>query len=79
MLALIPVIIPGSDTAAHPVRRHLLSGPCVLLFILYPDLCDLLTVVSRIETPGVEGDEVKIVDSVRLCLARIGFELGLDI
>lgn len=61
------------------IHRLLLSGNCGLLFSLYPDLCDLLVAVSQVEDGAIPGsDESKISDSVRLCLGRIGFELGFE-
>jgi hypothetical protein len=53
----------------NEVQRGLIGGRCGLLFVLYPNLCDLV---------GIEGGDAKVREMARLCLGRIGFELGLD-
>lgn len=84
-LHLIKSILPLPDTKrtlrlliVDELQKVILSGSCAMLFSLYRNLCDLLAAVTRVEATSVDSDEGKITDSVRLCLSRIGFELGLE-
>jgi hypothetical protein len=67
------------------LRSHVLKGASAHLFILYTPLCDILCAVAKSGrgggpsggVSGADGDEEKVIDLIRDCLARIGQEIGM--
>ncbi|KAJ3225645.1 hypothetical protein HK099_006478 [Clydaea vesicula] len=75
---LINAIFKFENETKNKIKKEILSGPCALLFSLYFDLIDLLSVVSKSGVNNSNGDEEIIVDSVKNCLRRVGKEFGLE-
>ncbi|KAJ1536482.1 hypothetical protein HK096_010411, partial [Nowakowskiella sp. JEL0078] len=61
----------GNET--NSIRSHIFAGQSAHIFYLYPVLCDCLSVVAR-----HRSDEEKLVDAIRICLSRVGRELGVE-
>ncbi|KAI9202905.1 uncharacterized protein BJ171DRAFT_512568 [Polychytrium aggregatum] len=62
------------DLKVSPIRSHILSGRSAHLFCIYHDLCDCLSVLSASKS----AEEAAVTAAIKLCLEKIGKELGLD-
>ncbi|KAJ3113166.1 hypothetical protein HK098_007795, partial [Nowakowskiella sp. JEL0407] len=62
-----------ADDNKGSLRSQILAGKSAHIFYLYPVLCDCLCVITK-----NRNEEEKLIDAIRICLSRVGRELGIE-
>ncbi|KAJ3105375.1 hypothetical protein HDU97_008129 [Phlyctochytrium planicorne] len=77
---LQPDVLMDSTADKLSLRYLVRKGPKAHLYIMYPDLCEVLCCLARCgKTPSISSeDDEKIITLTRACLAVIGADLGIE-